>query len=91
MTFFLSEMSPLCAFKLQTNGFQIYFEDICPANHYCVSQVTMQSGEANIPYKLIAYTKEKPSDECIEKGIMRVKNAWNAKSTVMSSKSKGNQ
>ena len=49
----------------------------------------MQTGEAKIPYKLIAYTKEKPSDECIEKGIMRVKNSWNAKSTVTSSKSKG--
>ena len=76
---------------LQENGYQISFEDTCPGNHYCVSQVMMTTGEADIPYTITSFTKKNPSDECIEFGIMKVKNSWNAKSVVTSSTSKGIQ
>jgi len=72
----------------EENGYQISFEDTCPGNHYCVSQVMMTTGEADIPYTITSFTKKNPSDECIEFGIMKVKNSWNAKSVVTSSTSK---
>ena len=49
----------------------------------------METGEAKIPYKMTAYTKGKPSEKCTEEGFLYIKNSFNAKSTVTSSKSKG--
>lgn len=72
----------------EENGFQISFQDTCPANHYCVSQVTMETGQAKIPYKMTAYTKGKPSEKCTEKGVLQIESSFNAKSTVTSSRSK---
>ena len=63
------------------------FTDICPGNSYCVSQITMETGEAQIPYTMTAYSKENDYT-CTEEGILVIKNSWNLKSTVTSSKSK---
>ena len=49
----------------------------------------METGEAKIPYKMTAYTKDEPSEKCTEEGFLYIKNSFNAKSTVTSSKSKG--
>ena len=65
------------------------FQDTCPGNHYCVSQLTMETGEAKIPYRLIAYTKDDPSDVCVENGTLTAKTSWNARSTVISEPNKG--
>ena len=51
----------------------------------------MEVGEAEIPYKMTAYTKDKPLEKCTEEGLLYIKNSFNAKSTVTSATSKGNQ
>ena len=63
------------------------FTDTCPGNSYCVSQITMETGEAQIPYTMTAYSKENDYT-CTEEGILVIKNSWKLKSTVTSSKSK---
>merc|ERR1711971_594268 len=71
----------------EVEGFEMSFTDICPGNSYCVSQITMETGEAKIPYKITAYSKENDYT-CTEEGILVIKNSWNLKSTVTSSNSK---
>jgi hypothetical protein len=51
----------------------------------------MEVGEAEIPYKMTAVTKDKPLEKCTEEGFLYIKNSFNAKSTVTSATSKGNQ
>ena len=63
------------------------FTDTCPGYSYCLSQITMETGEAQIPYTMTAYSKENDYT-CTEEGILVIKNSWNLKSTVTSSKSK---
>ena len=63
------------------------FTDTCPEYSYCVTQITMETGEAQIPYTMTAYSKENDYT-CTEEGILVIKNSWNLKSTVTSSKSK---
>ena len=48
---------------------------------YCVSQITMEFGEAQIPYTMTAYSKDN-SEKCVEEGILNVQNSWNTKSIV---------
>ena len=46
---------------------------ICTANHFCERTITLTYGEVEVPYTIIAGTKEKPEDKCEEKGNLKIK------------------
>ena len=57
----------------------------CPAKNDCEWTFTMNYGEVEVPYIIIAQSKEKPEDKCEEKGNLIIKAFYGYLTTSVSS------
>ena len=49
--------------------------DTCPPKAYCVMYGLVKEGESKVPYTTYASTEEDPEVECVEHGILSIKNS----------------
>ena len=49
--------------------------DTCPPSKYCIMYGVVKEGETKVPYTTYAFTEEEPEVECVEHGILSLKNS----------------